>query len=457
MRMRKLGGGHSVMFFAPGEVDRRMTRIRNLRPGGIATDDRIRVSDVLRWAVHETCEDIRHHLPHWAEQGLDHHKRFSAYKNYRSTEDLEVLKNAWLQRESRSLEEMYGATPDATMGSEICSIPSLKERIERLGVTELTDVRMAEEQEREVNHEVEMERQIERPPKVQPARHVIHEDIRAFVRTGNLPRSSRHISPLLAPLDMAEALDSTIEWSPSPLATEDFTTTILRVRFRLNDSDLTEFLRPINWILSSGSGKDSTVIVISPYEADALLPDIRKSKKVRLHIYGPRVTSTMRSFSDLTFHTIPDSPTEQWSAPAHVRMELNLFAGQLYFDRREEYERVCVMLALSMAHPDAECEVDGFVPPPHRTGESSPFASSKIKILKTLMSLRRKGMGYNRTHLGQILNAHPLSEESLQRLNLYVKSSVLYSNHWQLIQTGARNSANAASSTETPPPMGSVR
>jgi hypothetical protein len=315
------------------------------------------------------------------------------------------------------------------MGSEICSIPSLKERIERLGVTKLTDVRMAEEQEREVDHEVEMERQIERPPKAQPARHVIHEDIRAFVRTGNLPRSSRHISPLLAPLDMAEALDSTIEWSPSPLATEDFTTTVLPVISHHSDlSHLTDFLRPINWILSSGSGKKTTVIVISPYEADALLPDIRKSKKVRLHIYGPRVTSTMRSFSDLTFHTIPDSPTGPWSAPAHVRMELNLFAGQLYFDCREEYERVCVMLALSMAHQGAECEVDGFVPLPHRKGESSPFARSKITILKTLMSLRRKGMGYNRTHLGQILNAHPLSEGSLQRLNLYVKSPVLYSN-----------------------------
>lgn len=425
MRMRKLGDGHSVMFFAPGEVDR---RIRDRLPSGVASEHRIRVLDVLRWAMHETCEDIRHHLPHWAQQGFDHHNRSAAYKNYRSTEDLEVLKNAWLQRESRILEEMYGVeTPGANMSSEIYSIPSLRERTEWLGMTKLSDVRMAEEQEREVDHEVEMERQVERPPKAHPARHVIHEDIREFVRTGTLSHPSRHISPLLAPLDMAEALNSTIEWSPSPLATEDFTTTVLTVSSHCDD--LTDFLRPINWILSSGSGKNSTVIVISPYEANALLPDIRKSKNVRLHIYAPRVTSTMRSFSDLTFHTIPDSPTEPWSAPAHVRTELNLFAGQLYFDCREQYERVCVMLALSMAHPDAECEIDGFVPPLNRTGESSPFARSKITILKTLMSLRRKGMGYNRTHLGQILNAHPLSEESLQRLNLYVKGPVLYSDY----------------------------
>jgi hypothetical protein len=211
---------------------------------------------------------------------------------------------------------------------------------------------------------------------------------------------------------MADALDLTTEWSPSPLATGDFTTTILGVKNKV----LTDYLRPVNWILSSGSGKDSTVVVISPYEANKLLPIIRKGNEVRLHVYAPRVTSSMRSFSDLTFHTIPDpgSPAERWSAPAHIRTELNLFAGQLYFDSREEYERVCTLLALSMAHPGAEyCEIDGFVPPAHRTGGSSPLSKSKVSILKTLIGLRRKGMGYSRTHLGQILNANPLSEETL--------------------------------------------
>ena len=197
---------------------------------------------------------------------------------------------------------------------------------------------------------------------------------------------------------MAKVLDSTTEWSPSPLATTDFTTTVVGS----NGKDLTDYLRPINWILSSGSGKDSIVLAINPYEANGLLPLIRKSKKIRLHIYAPRVTSSMRSFSDLTFYSIPvDSPGERWSAPAHVRTELNLFAGQPYFDRREEYERVCVLLALSIAHPGAgQNDVDGFVPPAYRTGGSSPFETSMIIILKMLFALRRKGMGYQRTHLG---------------------------------------------------------
>jgi len=413
MRMRQLGKGHSVMFFAPGEVDR---RIRSLIPDGIAPGIRVRVLDVIRWAIHETCEEIRHYLPYWAHQGLDHHKRFAAYEEYTSSGDVEDLRSAWQQPDSQTLEEMYwiSAVTKMTRSQDIYSIPSLSERIERLGATKLVDVRMAEEQEREVNHEVETARLVERPPKVPPAEHMIHADIREFVETGKLPESPTHIFPLLAPINMAKALDSTVEWSPTPLASADFMTTTT------DDPDgvaLTDFLRPVNWILSSGSGKDSVVVVISPYEANELLPIIRKSNKVRLHIYAPRVTFSMRSFSDLTFHSTPNSLAESWSAPTHVRTALNLFAGQLFFDNKAEYERVCVLLALSRAHPGAEkVELDGFVLPAYRTGKSSPFAKSRIPTLKKLIELRQKGKEYHRTHLGQILSGKPLSEETLSDL-----------------------------------------
>ena len=413
--MRQLGKGHSVMFFAPGEVDR---RIRGLIPNGLAAEDRISVVDVLRWAMHETCEDIHHHLPFWAQQGLDHHKRFVAYQTHTTTKNVKVLRTAWLQRESRTLEEMYLPTALAGIDPEIRSVASLNKRIKRCGITKLADGRVAEEQEqeqeREVNHEIERERQIERPPKAQPAKHVLRQDICKFVETGKLPMDFTHISWLLDPIDMAAYLDLTSEWSPSPLATTDFMTTVLGS----NGARLTDHLRPVNWMLSVGSGEDSIIIVISPYEANELLPIIRKRKTVQLHIYAPRVTSSMRSFSDLTFHSIPHLPGETWSAPAHVRVELNLFAGQLYFDSRGEYESVCVLLALARAHPGATySQVDGFVPPKHRTGRHSPFAQSRVHILKTLIGLRRKGIGYYRTHVGQILNGSSLTEETLSAMS----------------------------------------
>jgi len=174
---------------------------------------------------------------------------------------------------------------------------------------------------------------------------------------------------------------------------------------------LTYYLRPVNWVVSSGFGEDSVAIVISPYEANGLLPTIRKSDKVRLHIYAPKVTASMRSFSDLTFHTIPESPTMPWRCPSHIRTELNLFAGQLYFDSKEEYDSVCVLFALSMAHPHAkEVEVDGFVRPWNRTGKSSPLSESVIATFKKLIGLRRKGMGYDKTQVGRVLDASRLKD-----------------------------------------------
>jgi hypothetical protein len=413
MRMRQLGKGQSVAFFAPGEVDR---RIRDLIPNGPETEDGIHVIDILRWAMHETCEDITRHLPHWAQQGLDHGRRFSAYQQYRSTDNLTVLKKTWLQPEARTLEEMYDPVSkarDAGLYQEIKDVPSLPKRLERLGVTQLTDVRMAEEQEREVNHEVERERQVERPPKVEPATHSIHDDIRTFVRTGRLPARPTHIIPLLTPTGIDRDLDSSTDWSPSPRATVDFATT---TRHRSREL-LTDYLRPVNWAVSSGNGEDSVVIVISPYEANKLLPEIRKSGKVRLHIYAPKVTASMRSFSDLAFYVIPESPAFAWASPARTRIALNLFSGQLYLDSKEEYESVCELFALSIAHPDAkEIEVDGFVQPQYRTGASSPLSVSVITTFKKLTGLRRKGMGYDKTHLGRVLDARPLSESELMSL-----------------------------------------
>src|ERR1700677_4800206 len=126
MRVRQLGKGQSVAFLAPGEGAR---GILGLIPRGQDSGNGIRVIDILRWAMHETCWDILHHLPHWAEQGVDHHRRSSAYKRYDLTGDLGILRNAWLQRESKTLEEMYeplSRAQGAELGPELNGIPSLR-------------------------------------------------------------------------------------------------------------------------------------------------------------------------------------------------------------------------------------------------------------------------------------------------------------------------------------------
>lgn len=60
MRMRKLGHGQSLIFFAPDEVDRDIRRTAQKR-----SDDSISTLDIVRWAILEICcSQIQHFAPH---------------------------------------------------------------------------------------------------------------------------------------------------------------------------------------------------------------------------------------------------------------------------------------------------------------------------------------------------------------------------------------------------------
>jgi hypothetical protein len=196
MRMRKLGHGQSVMFYAPLEVDR---SIRNA--AGKSVSQQISTLDILRWAMLETCNDIVHNAPHWAQQGLDHERRQNAWNKYFSSDNstVEQLKSSWLQPEARTLEEMYGLHATGVSHHPAFTIPALRERCEMLGVLSFADTRLEEEQEREVSQEAERERQIERPPKENAARHQVHEDVRHFVRKGVIPPKSSSSSLSASP------------------------------------------------------------------------------------------------------------------------------------------------------------------------------------------------------------------------------------------------------------------
>ena len=412
MRMRKLGHGQSVMFLAPPEIDRSIHEL-----AGKSQSERIQVLDILRWAMLETCTDIQRHVPHWADQGIDYGRRKDTWLEFSSSGDssVEVVKKAWLQSEARTLQEMYGLLPtvlghsgDFVINHPAFSIPAMRERFEQLGVLSLTDSRMDEEQEREVSHEIERERQIERPPKAKPAPHQVHEHVRKFVETGVIPLNSSAFVSLFAPLEhIATASRGPRVWSSQLLATRDFANTIQSLF-----SGATDYLRPVNWIVSSASR--GILVVFSPYEVDILLPSIRRGNAVHLHLYAPRVTKAMKCFDNLQFHYIPSLPPS-WVPPTMEITQLNIWAGQLYLADSKAYLHLCMFLGLSTKKDEAiEIQLDGFIKPEHRREDMKslcPFTESPLPFLKELMGLRRKGMGYLSTHVGKILRARLLTDE----------------------------------------------
>lgn len=415
--MRKLGHGQSVMFFAPAEIDKQIRRVSPLgslpKPGTL---------NVLHWAMIQTCHDLQHNVSHWARQGVEHNRTSEAEKQYNETNDIAVLEKGWKAPESRTLEQLYGIPHPSSSSSpgfttRVRSIQSLNDRLNFLGVQVLEDPSMNEEQEREVSQEVQLEREIQRPPKRKPATHSIHHTLTTFVRTGSVPRDLLGIIPLFRPL---ESFGSHIlsSWSESLFATEDFCNTITKS----SRAQIDDYMRPLNWILSSHNGG---LVVISPYEANALIPEIRGSKIVRLHVFTPRITKSMKSFSDLRFYTLPALPTSNQLPPSPlVQIQLNLWAGQLYLQDYNEYRWLCAFLGICLdtgGHGGKEIPVqsDGFVMPSDRQVlvRTRPeyaicgFPSSPVNMLKELISHRRKGMAYLRTHLGQVLHARQLNPD----------------------------------------------
>jgi hypothetical protein len=197
------------------------------------------------------------------------------------------------------------------------------------------------------------------------------------------------------------------------IATKDFSITI-----QSSLDEASDYLRPINWIVSTVDSSPTRFVIFSPYEIDTLLLDIRKSGRVRLHMYAPRTIQEMKSFDDLTFYCIPPLPTPSSPLTAHLKIQLNLWAGQLYLPDYEQYLQLCNFLGLytkdDVSDDDIIIQGDGFIKPEHRRRAISksecPFSTSPVPLLKEIMSLRRKGMPYSSTHIGRVLDAKLLTE-----------------------------------------------
>ncbi|KAG2112417.1 hypothetical protein DEU56DRAFT_935108 [Suillus clintonianus] len=404
MRMRKLGHGHSVMFFAPPEVDRSIRDVNN-KDG----DEDIHVSDILVWAMTETCSDIQHRASQWLQHGIEYRSRHSAWSLSLSDRITPTeLARSWLQPEAKNLENLYAPAQMDTYSSQALD-EDLLDRCKSLGLRIALGSRLDEEQEREVVHEIEREHEMERPPQVPAATHCADEDVRYFIQTGCIPDGSPSFIAIFDTLSTTSAAFSGSQpWSRNVFASKDFSTTVLNV-------DQTDsYIRPVNWILSSTGSGAPMLVIVSPSEVNLFLPDIRASKQVHLHAYTPRVIKMMKSCDDLRLYITPSLPT-RWIPHDTLISQLNVFAGQLYFSHPHEYKKLCRLLGIYAAGQGAsEIQSDGFIKPEHRSPAAdrvNTFQQSPIPMLKALFGIRRKGMGYLPTHVGKLLGGRRLTGE----------------------------------------------
>ena len=416
--MRELGRGHSIMFFAPVNVDR---HIRSVAGKDKDPSDIIDTMDILHWAIRETWENIQRWAPHWVQQGMDHASRYTAWSSFCGEQlTSEELLDKWLQPEAKKLEDLYELRN--SLNPDVLTSPDIRQRCIDLGVLSLWSVGMDEEQERELVYEVRRERQVERPLSVLPADHSIHRDVVDFVKTGVVPTRTKFFrarteafSPTFETLHATSAAtDEAYIWSQSVLATMDFEETV-KAPGKMDD-----YLRPVHWIVSAKRGSSHVLVILSPYEANLLLPEIRSSDKVHLHLYTPRINKLMKPCDDLALYSIPTVPNG-WIPPSSFMDELSVFAGQLYLKDYETYIRLCRFLCVYARDLQGEegivAEPDGFIFPRNRnrlkhsgTRIAHTFSRTPIVALKALMDLRNRGIDLTSTHMGKLLRGQLLSE-----------------------------------------------
>ncbi|KAL1693689.1 hypothetical protein GGG16DRAFT_88362 [Schizophyllum commune] len=424
MRMRKLGrsDGHSVLFLASSEIQ---GRIR-----GCIREEKANLdsSDVLIWTMHETIRQTTENGALWANQGLNFDARQTGWEEFEAggRVDHAALARVLREPEAHPLKELYGprnvTSGSADMGQQTARQREIFRRCEAFGFAVSRSSRLLEEQERELAHEKETEREVQRAPPAKPKPHAVDPALKYLVKTGSstfLRFSTLHAC--LAVTSVYNEIRNTstrfFQEGRHILATRDFVETIVLSPKAHHQKD--GFIRPVQWIISTRNFPD-VLLLVSPFEANEIISDIRQSPDVRLHLYAPRVSRNTRAFDDLTFLITPSSAATSCLPPTNATIhELNLFAGNLFLRNEVAFREVCQLLGLHLGEiPDAlkgKVGVDGFVSQrADRTAlgiVACLFEKSPSAVLRALMDLRRKGQGFLLTHIGQMLYGNEVGSD----------------------------------------------
>lgn len=210
MRLRQLGSTQSVVFYAPPEVDQSIRDTCGL--GNSTTKTFLVSSHVVAWLLEQTCQANEQLRPLYASHGLDFCRRTEALATHKRTlltsQSRKSLLNILEQPERQTLKTMYGNDPTQAAPSQKSSgfcFLRLQEFGEQLSAYRSTGSAgdaaskgafEEVEQEREVEVQVEQQRNVQRKGKYTACKFpgYVSDAIREFVRTGFLHDSKSYES-----------------------------------------------------------------------------------------------------------------------------------------------------------------------------------------------------------------------------------------------------------------------
>jgi hypothetical protein len=433
MRLRNLGNGHSLCFVSPTEVHRSICDLK-----GCEDSETLTSFDVLAWCMEQTCQSLEiarplramHGLEHVRQQGILHEFLPATSASNKLISDDDRIQRFWQEiqeDESRSLELLYGVHEERIGSfkrlldreSTDLTMQHLVMEYDSMNKTRLEDCIVDNEQERELAHEIERQRQVERPKAAKACKPNVSKGLTQYIETGTdgafCNSAIKHAFTLFTDTSAREIMKKqrvTADAFAELYVSHDYSRTVTLQ----GESSIDEFLRPVNWVLSSS--KHSKLLLISQHEANELMAQIRISPNVRLHTFAPRLNKAMVSFNDMDFYTIGASSGKSACSDVAVR-NLNLFAGSLYLEDAAIYDSLRCFLGLvsqSRRVGDSVVNSDGYVNSDarRRAGWPSacPFNGSPLPFLKEVCSLRRGGKGFAQTHMGHLVEGRALRQDA---------------------------------------------
>ncbi|KAL8787328.1 MAG: hypothetical protein Q9195_007823 [Heterodermia aff. obscurata] len=369
--------------------------------------------------------------PLYVSQGMDFCRRRIAAQKYddaayhadHSKEYLEVLE----QPEKYSLEELYA--PDRKIKAPLINTkgnPEITKYVQRLNVLK-TEVRSTGdtvqalahqevEQEREVAIEVETVREMKKPRHAQASSQPpLHTDVQSFADTGVLAAGSlQYIQAfvILRQTAVGRRLGVSDGATRSKLyVTQDFSKTVIPDSSTLPRD---EYSRPVHWLLWSTVTR--TALIVSDFEANALLPLLRDSLQPIVHLltYAAPVIKSMIIFDDLDFYAVPKLP-DNWQAPRWLVRDLGIFAGRTYFDYDKQYFPVCEALGLPVPESRSK-DLDREMPFPSRDVLLEPFSPAPMLFMQEWIAVRQKGQDFSQTMMGDVCRGRRLDRPEVDEV-----------------------------------------
>lgn len=466
MRCRLLGQGHTICFWASEEAD---NGIRELCDKNKA--EPICVGDVFKWICDNSRVFENDGLVHWSVGAYNYSQKLTAYRCVEEALDdacdsentkrlLKLLGNFCTDKEIIKLADLYGEKNELSVASifnkRFSSLitrytkmsrklnnsnkqqqPFLSSTLEFVAArlkecipdTKRFSHILDEEQEKELEYELEEQREVKRPGKAYAVMPESNEVLADFLRHGmkNRKRWSKLLNEKLV-MHLPNALEKTslwpglsknrkseAKWGNVIYATADFVKVVNTQNIKAD-----EFLRPVWWIVSvNSSGEDtkSILLLLSPYEVNSFLPIFRENPSTTLRMYSPRLKPDLNINTMINCKTLQlpfNSETED--IEGLVESQLSVFAGTIYFENKVQVENYCTFLGIipspfneiyQQAFDKEQISLNGFVRPQFRSicdhiKNGCPFKKNPDKLVCEIIE-RRHGFLPNNSHVSKIV------------------------------------------------------